>query len=753
MPSPAPTGGSPDRGPTRDRRRLAVVLWIALAALAALAAFKATRRVEQEAAFCASSCHHPGAPVAAHAGGHQGLACQQCHTVKLSTGLALLAQSVAGTEHPRRHGKVDAPTCARCHEARPAGWAMVAATEGHRTHRGVKSVTCVSCHGPTAHHEQPAAKVCLGCHQDQRLHKATTGDAETCLSCHSFAASPERAQQPSTLACARCHASPAAVAGARPTKDVDAHALHGDVACQLCHNAHGKQPRLPEGQPVCARCHQLDIWSAGSFGKKPPEGHRNCQQCHEPHAPKQKALESCVGCHEKNATARGAAGPSTALKHTSCASCHLPHSWRAERSGCVQCHEEKAQKILTRSPPEHGTCTNCHEVHGPPPTGAVCVGCHAKTRGRHVTLAPERHKDCTSCHDPHAPSPKDTRTSCAKCHTTELSGVMRDGPDGHAKDGCFGCHQPHDNPLPAADVCSRCHADKARLVATASPPRHRACTSCHEKHSFTIKDTAAACATCHGPTRTTARAPDAVVLEPGGPHRGDCKHCHTPHGSPGVAQAACLRCHEALVPGWKPPNEKHATCRSCHEPHKAARAAPARCGTCHAAPAAVAAKWPASSAHAQACNGCHQPHDVRTKKACASCHEKEAASAAGGKHRCVQCHAPHQAPPGTGPAWWSRCADCHANKIETAKTRGPVHADCKNCHQPHRFEVPLCTSCHKDTAGKGLHATAQHAAKCSACHDPHVKSEAAPAQCLACHTNRRNHEPTAQKCQACHLFK
>jgi hypothetical protein len=375
----------------------------------------------------------------------------------------------------------------------------------------------------------------------------------------------------------------------------------------------------------------------------------------------------------------------------------------------------------------------------------VCVTCHAKTKGSHVALAPERHKDCTSCHNPHAPSPKETRLSCAKCHLSEVQGVMRDGPDGHAKESCFTCHKPHDNPAAQANVCARCHTDKAKLVSTAGPVRHR----------FSIRDVATACGSCHGPTRPglLARAPDAAVIEPGGPHQGDCRHCHTPHGSPGVPKAACFKCHEKIEPGFKPPNETHATCKSCHTPHQPASTAPQRCAGCHQGPAAVAAKWPAASAHAQKCNGCHQPHDVRTKKACADCHGAEATSAMGGKHACTQCHPPHQDPPGTGPAWWGRCNACHSAKVESAKERGPQHRECKNCHKPHKFEIPECRTCHKDITSMGLHGVTQHAAKCTACHDPHVKSEPARNQCLACHTNRKTHEPDAVKCQACHLFK
>jgi hypothetical protein len=414
----------------------------------------------------------------------------------------------------------------------------------------------------------------------------------------------------------------------------------------------------------------------------------------------------------------------------------------------MQCHKEQAQLILTRSPEKHSSCTNCHDIHGPPPTGAVCLKCHSDTKGKHVALAPERHKDCTSCHNPHAPRPEDTRTACAKCHTNEVTQVMALGPEGHAKTSCFGCHKPHENPLPPPDICAKCHTERAKIVATASPPKHRTCTSCHEKHVFRITEIVPTCQKCHGPMFQTAAGTPLNV-----PHKGDCKNCHTLHGSPGVPKAACFKCHAKVEKEFNPPNEKHAVCRSCHQPHTPASTAPARCPTCHQDKGAIAQKWPPDSAHAKACNGCHQQHDVRIKKACVECHAPEVASATGSKHQCIQCHAPHKEPPGTGPAWWTRCAQCHADKVESVKQRGPVHSECKNCHQQHRFAKPMCTTCHKDMASKGLHAAEKHLSSCTSCHDPHVHGDPKPEQCLKCHTDRRNHEPTAQRCQACHLFQ
>jgi len=721
------------------------------------------RRVERDPRFCASSCHHEpgpgsgGAPSDWHAGGHAGVACQDCHTTTLATGMRLLWRTYVKGPQPVAHGKPTAAACTGCHEKKPAEWRVVAETAGHREHRQLKNVDCLSCHAPSAHVNAPPEKACLKCHEDQHLHKPTTAGAETCLSCHSFAASAKNVKPPTAEACEKCHADTnnliASGGGAvvRPMRAVDAHSLHGGVACQLCHNAHGIKPTPPQGQPVCSRCHQFENFQVGNEQRAGPDEHRRCEGCHKPHAPAGSAIRTCIGCHETNAKgllAGGEATATTALKHASCASCHLPHTWKAERSGCMQCHKQQTQLFQTRSPPEHKACTDCHDVHGAPPTGAVCLKCHSDTEARHVALAPERHKDCTSCHNPHAPKPEDTRTVCATCHSKEVTQLVRDGPEGHLKDSCFGCHKPHENPMPPANVCAKCHGERAKVVQAAGPPKHRVCVSCHEKHAFRITDVAASCSQCHKNLFDAAARGFASI-----PHRAECKACHTFHGEPGIARSSCLKCHEKVAAEFNPPNPKHADCRSCHEPHTPAGSAPAECRGCHADKVAIAARWPPSSAHAQACNLCHQPHNVRSEKACSECHANETTGALGGKHQCQQCHPPHGAPPGQGPAWWQRCNACHSARVESAKERGPTHAECKNCHEPHRFALPTCASCHKDIGTKGLHAVQQHVANCNACHDPHVKAPPSRQQCLACHTNRKDHEPAAQVCSTCHIFK
>jgi hypothetical protein len=80
------------------------------------------------------------------------------------------------------------------------------------------------------------------------------------------------------------------------------------------------------------------------------------------------------------------------------------------------------------------------------------------------------------------------------------------------------------------------------------------------------------------------------------------------------------------------------------------------------------------------------------------------------------------------------------------------HNQCNNCHKPHKFTPPECTTCHADIPSKAAHAVKQHQ-PCTKCHDAHEASLPGRAQCLSCHTDRADHQPTAQRCQGCHLFK
>lgn len=758
------TGEGPAPETRRSWRRWIVALAVlAIIAIVVASGLKVHKFVSHDQKFCVQSCHAPkdGSPTW-HTKGHEGIECQECHKTPVKTSWSLLWKKTISSKNLPKHGKSDVAQCTHCHEKKPVEWREIEATEGHRDHRGVKDVDCLSCHGEFTHSkESPGESLCTAkCHDNLRLHKETV-NAETCMQCHSFSASARlrAVRKPLAVVCKNCHSDAAKMAAKPPPGHPDSmkvftdETVHGGLNCKLCHDPHGRKPTIPEGQPVCARCHQFDLLSIDAFAKGPKE-HKECNSCHVPHASRKLATARCAQCHEKQAVKTTATtGPSTALKHTSCASCHTPHTWKAEKDGCVKCHEQVAHTLTVRSPPQHGTCTNCHAVHGPPPTGAVCVNCHAKTKRNHVARAPAKHKDCTSCHTPHAPDPKEAATACAKCHAPQTSGMVR-GPAGHSTKGCVACHQSHEDPKPQMALCSKCHAKQVTLVATAPPPKHKACASCHEPHVFASKSVSATCMSCHGATAAgkSPKAADAAVIDPAGPHKGDCKSCHAPHGPPAVPKAACFSCHNNIQTQFVAFGGTHSLCQSCHQAHKPAAVAKARCATCHQPAAASAAKWPAASTHAKGCENCHQPHNTKAVKQCFACHDKQAKSAAGGKHKCAQCHHPHKDPPGTGAAWWTKCNDCHAPQVAAVKGRGPKHSDCKSCHQPHAFAVPACASCHTGIQSKALHAVPQHNAKCNACHDAHAKSSPTAAQCLSCHQNMKNHQPGAKTCQGCHLF-
>jgi hypothetical protein len=745
--------------PRRPWRKL-----LAIAVLVAVAwGFVRTRAyVTRDTRSCIGACHAPKDPaVGWHAKGHKDLTCTACHTTASGTGYRLLWTRLTSGKTPVKHGKVDAATCKACHE-KLVNWPEVSATEGHKGHRAVKDTDCLSCHSEFAHKlDRPTERTCLKCHDSLRLHgKASAPETETCMSCHGFAYTPRENRKSIATVCRACHADDKSMKGATTAKTPESmtvfgdKTVHGGLNCKLCHDPHGKK-KAPgsEGRDFCVRCHQLDLLSFPG-DKDGPEAHRKCDGCHVPHAARDQVLTLCSKCHEKITKPAGAEKP-TALAHKSCASCHRPHLWKPPLNGCVPCHEQQAHLVQMRSPPQHGTCTSCHQAHGPKPTGAVCIDCHSKTKKNHVALAPEKHRDCTTCHSPHTPAPSEAKTACAQCHKTQLSDVVR-GPVGHSKQGCFGCHSSHDSPKAKAEVCATCHGPVAKSVAAAPTAEHRACTSCHAPHRFSIENGKDTCLACHGAEpagkgRKAASGVAAVVIDPAGTHKGNCKDCHARHGSPAVPKTACFTCHAQVQAQFTAINPTHGACASCHLPHKPAGGAIARCAGCHEPQATAASKWPTKSAHAGPCSGCHQQHDAKVVKSCADCHDKQSKSATGSKHQCAQCHAPHKAPPGTGTAWWGKCESCHSAQTLAVKDRGFKHSDCKSCHAPHRFAAPTCSSCH-DMSKRGLHSGKQHS-KCGDCHETHAKSAFTRAQCLKCHEDKRDHQPAAKVCQGCHVFK
>jgi Cytochrome c3 len=722
----------------RSTKRTAIWVVSAVLGVALVAGvLKERAYVQHSRAFCTSSCHAPKTDAHLAAAGHEGIECQACHSISASRGFGLALSKLVGSRGNANHGAVSAASCASCHNARDPDWKGVADTSGHQQHQGVDKLDCLSCHRATSHGKKTATEPCLGCHADVRLHDKAhfdEGAKPDCLSCHNFSL-PKSGQAPlTTQACARCHSVAAKSApkgeGVVPASVIGADVLHGGVDCKLCHDPHAEK-KGPARTPPCKECHHIQI---GTGNKKLPDEHFECTSCHEQHKPLKRANSKCAGCHEQ-ARARATGPSSTALRHDECASCHLPHAWVPEPNGCVTCHSKQAKLVFGKSPVQHRRCVNCHEVHGPPPSGAVCGSCH-KENAQRMRAAPAKHQNCPSCHNPHAPKVQ-VPTACAACHRTQLAQVVTQGPAAHARESCPGCHVVHGNPRVDTKTCAICHKDKGALVKKARPEEHHRCESCHRQHKFKVDPASPPCLRCHQP-----------LIQNASIHRGNCMKCHTPHGSPAVAQDKCQKCHEKIQLKPPPGVAAHGRCNSCHKPHKAAATARDQCKGCHQDKGKIAALWPAGSAHREACNRCHNQHAVLSIKNCGECHQKEQTSASGGPHQCKFCHSPHQAPASTTKGWWGRCVKCHEKEVTASK----AHNKCENCHKPHRFTPPKCKTCHAGPASKGAHQVKQHG-ECTKCHDAHGATIPGRAQCLACHKDRVDHQPQAQRCQACHLFK
>jgi hypothetical protein len=221
-------------------------------------------------------------------------------------------------------------------------------------------------------------------------------------------------------------------------------------------------------------------------------------------------------------------------------------------------------------------------------------------------------------------------------------------------------------------TCSSCHASLPTKAGAAAKTHGDAnvhasglaCTSCHQKHDFSLaaKGTAV-CERCHS---TEQHAASTLA------GHAKCDGCHGDVHTP-VRTPTCNACH-AKEQSTAP--KGHQACTSCHEPHDGKRKV--ACGSCHANEQA--------SAHAKApgsCNACHRPHGpngVASPPACGSCH---APASLPGLHRVV---------PAAGGGHAS-CTTCHSS-------HGPTRADratCTSCHQDkrdHQPEAKVCNGCH-----------------------------------------------------------
>jgi hypothetical protein len=308
--------------------------------------------------------------------------------------------------------------------------------------------------------------------------------------------------------------------------------------------------------------------------------------------------------------------------------------------------------------------------------GLDCKDCHAEVvASEKVGAGPMKEAKCMDCHEK-------AEGTCGQCHTDpKRPGTWADSTH---RLGVTFSHKAH---LGRPNVnCGKCHGATADRVAPAqrSSLGHDTCMSCHRKDYRKID-----CRKCHSDLVENPSAPldlfshDGDFLKRHGTlARGDdgvCSHCHT--------QTDCTDCHSRLDP--MSPAMRNAERVDKSLVHRAdfltrhpidAKADPTSCTSCHTTNQCTSCHeksgisqssvgWdrpsphPAGWAMEKSSSNFHGREARRDIVACASCHDRGAAS------NCVTCHrsggpggSPHPrgwSPSGSrsGPA----CRACHGN--------------------------------------------------------------------------------------------
>jgi len=353
---------------------------------------------------------HPGLDLG---GGHQKVACSECHGENLD------AVPSAGRRCVDCHAPVhEAPfgtDCAKCHTG--IRWVGLPDALGHRLHsltefplRGAhRTVECEGCHALTvplsARFREIKHQVCAECHAD--VHRGTLKEHGDCELCHhevgfapSLVSTPVHAKfgfplegAHAATACNACHAH---------DSQLRTHWSVADKRCESCHqNPHGDQFAAEIASKGCAGCHTARSWNVVSFEHPfwPLTGAHSaaaCQGCHRRAAP--NADPSRLPLEIRSAQYKGA--PRT------CEGCHDdPHGAQFRllepARTCDSCHSTEAFSLASFDHAERA---------GYPLSGKhrelACGTCHPTVQlrnGEDVIKYRLGYSACADCHaDPHS---------------------------------------------------------------------------------------------------------------------------------------------------------------------------------------------------------------------------------------------------------------------------------------------------------------------------------------------------------------
>ncbi len=450
--------------------------------------------------------------------GSLGQTCQTCHATSVTFATATNSFDHNLTRFPLK-GAHRTETCESCHK--------------NKQYTGVAFSTCASCHADP--HKAKLGPACASCHTETTWRTTRIDHAKTAF--------PLRARH-TTVACAKCHTTPAAIAK-----------LRFDT-CAACHADPHRAAFAPKD---CGACHTESSFTKGAFDHSTTAF---------PLADKHAGL-TCVACH-KSSTA--VATDFRGLK-TSCASCHDDAHRGELGTSCAKCHNART---FTVSAFAHA---NTRSFFGGQHASLTCAQCHIDTMKPARTSGPvvlrtgfvTTATTCVSCHkDVHLGQ---VSQSCERCHTVETAKFGTVGfshantafalTGTHEALRCEQCHKVETAAFPAGPgtarrltglgtTCAACHQDphKAQLGSD--------CQTCHTANTFTVTRY----------THTNARTLRAFFT---GRHASaTCARCHKPlAGTPvGVTPSAdyrvpttCTVCHTDVHKG-----SLGANCAACHKP-------------------------------------------------------------------------------------------------------------------------------------------------------------------------------------------
>ena len=464
---------------------------------------------------------------------------------------------------------------------------------------------------------------------------------EQCSLCHDRS---DRKRQ--TRLCLDCHKDIAADAR-------DHHGMHGHLPgigesqCSACHSEHlGRDADIVKfsreqfnhertDYPLKGRHADLTCTSCHAAGQRYRDVPRDCLGCHKQEEPHEGRLgRDCAGCHgvgawrdityDHDATAFPLRDRHAQL---ACAACHFGNRYRGTPGECVSCHEP--DDVHRR---ERGTrCADCHTTH----SWKNSKFDHARETGYALL----------GVHD---------RIACNDCHR---SGNLKD----KLPRECFGCHRAQDSHAGRlGQDCGSCHGndkwrpatfDHTRDTKWPLAGRHQQvpCHNCHTAE-VAVQKLPSGCVGCH-------RANDVH----GGKLGQDCSQCHTPAGwrssvsfdhdltsYPLVGLHVAVPCEQCHVTRqYRDVGHECIDCHATDDVHKGGLGKD--CGRCHSPNGwkvwefdhGKETGFALAGAHGKlACAACHRgaPGEVKLKRDCLSCHEKDDVHLGQYGRLCDRCH-------------------------------------------------------------------------------------------------------------------